>query len=267
MFNITDSNRFLTFYTNTNNLEKVHTITLNTGLLTTDQILADLQNKFNSTLNIPSNHLEMQASLIDQENRIALVRIKQVAATPANDIFFLGFLQTSVLTMLGLESLRYSNTNLNQHPLRGRYPIEGEPYYFRANHPSTIENDHGIIICSDNLSYGNTLEAKLDGQHGCIGKKTNILEFITFDAGKYNYINYTMGNNTHWHNLHGKDISTVDITIKDHHGHTYKWNEIPDYNIVLQFECHLPHDNMQQVQKKYDMEGYKLAHTAQNIMF
>lgn len=267
--NVTDFNKLILYEEKVGeNYDKAitehHEIILETGLKTTTEIIQDLQNKFNSIHSGTGNKLLINAT-VDEERYVTVEITRTANNSSANKRFFQGFDNISQLIhSLGLEALMlgYFQDTKTEPPLNNA----NAQFTIIGNHPSFIENDHGIFITSNELNSGNTFEC-VHSHLGMVNKPCNILEFVQFNVPKYNYLHYTSSNNTHFHYLNEKNLQKIDIVIRDKNGKAYTWEEIPDYNLVLQFECSEHHEQNKELQKAYDNEGYRIAHTPQKISF
>ena len=142
----------------------------------------------------------------------------------------------------------------------------GTPTTRLSSFPATIESPLGIYITSDQLTSGETYETRINqNSKFCEGVATNILEFVQFSSGRYNYIHkdYVY---PHYHGLHKKDITEVDVALRSEEGTLLSFNECGDFNMIIQFECAEINEVSEADIRAYNAEGYRLAHTPDRIV-
>lgn len=164
------------------------------------------------------------------------------------------------------ENLQNLNTTYIYYNALTLMGTSGTPISKISNFPATIESPSGIYITSDQLTAGETYETRINQTNKfCEGVATNILEFVQFDLGRYSYIHkdYVY---PHYHGLHKKDITEVDVALRSEEGTLLSFQECGDFNMIIQFECAEVNEVSEEDIRAYNAEGYRLAHTPDRIL-
>lgn len=139
-------------------------------------------------------------------------------------------------------------------------------YMLVSQFPTHIESDAGVYLCSDALTKGGgTFETTInqDNLH-VVARPVNILEWVQFDQARFSFVNYN-AKMPHLHFLNEASVQDFDISLRSAHGKPLKIDECGHFNIVLMVET-LEHDEITaDFIKKYNEEGYALAHQKDRI--
>jgi hypothetical protein len=139
--------------------------------------------------------------------------------------------------------------------------------HLTSTYPSTLENPGGLYITSDKLTSGSTYETRVhpDRNH-TEARPENIFEWVQFDVARYYWVQH-QSDVLHWHYLNGTTINDFDIKLESQSRVPLSHkNGIGDYHLVLVFET-IDHDEYSgDYVRKYNAEGYALAHTPQTII-